>query len=108
MNKKKAATPKTQIEKSKRPSERELPGVSATSTGCNKVWSGSIGRLRIYDQPDSTGKKVFAYVAPGSNSDYIGYSDDPNVINALFLARDNARSITGYTNANCKIEWLDY
>jgi hypothetical protein len=106
--KQKAATPKNQIDQSAKASEKELPGVSATSSGCEQVWSGSIGRLRIYDQPASTGKKVFAYKAPGSNSNYVGYSDDPNVIHALFLARDNGRSIRGYTNASCKIEWLDY
>ena len=100
--------PKTPIDKSLQPSEIELPGVLAVSSGCEKVWNGSIGRLRVYDQPGSTGKKVFAYVAPGHNANYVGWSDDPNVIHALFLARDNGQSLTGYTNANCRIEWLDY
>ena len=100
--------PKTPIDKSVQPTENELPGVLASSSGCEKVWNGSIGRLRVYDQPGSTGKKVFAYVAPGHNANYVGWSDDPNVIHALFLARDNGQSITGYTNASCRIEWLDY
>ena len=90
------------------PSADELPELASTSSGCGKVWSGAIARLRIYDQPGSTGKKVFAYVAPGANSDYVGYSDDPNMIHALFLARDNEKSIQGYTNPQCRIEWLDY
>jgi hypothetical protein len=104
----KGSTARGQAAATASPSERELPGVQARSTGCEKVWSGSIGRLRVYDQPASTGKKVFAYIAPGANSNYVGYSDDQNVIKALFLARDNGRVITGYTNASCKIEWLDY
>ena len=105
---KRPADPTDKIDRSRAPLDKELPGASASSSGCEKVWSGSIGRLRVYDQPASTGKKVFAYKSPGTNADYVGYSDDPNVVHALFLARDNGRAITGYTNASCKIEWLDY
>jgi hypothetical protein len=90
------------------PSVKELPELKVSSSGCEKVWSGIIARLRIYDQPATTGKKVFAYLSPGSNNNYIGYSDDPNMIHALFLARDNANQIQGYTNSKCKIEWMDY
>ncbi|NTW64649.1 MAG: hypothetical protein HGA46_11400 [Chlorobiaceae bacterium] len=90
------------------PSEKELPELKVSLPGCEKVWSGVIARLRIYDQPATTGKKVFAYVSPGDNKDYIGYTDDPNMIHALFLARDNANNIQGYTNAKCRIEWIDY
>ena len=104
----KKSTAKQKIDQSARPSAKEFPTLTATSSGCEKVWSGAIARLRVYDQPASTGKVVFAYKSPGNNSDYVGYSDDRNVIKALFLARDNARTITGYTNASCKIEWLDY
>lgn len=82
--------------------------VSIAASTCGQVWSGSIARLRIYNQPASTGKRVFAYRTPGYNTDYVGNSDDPNVVNALFLARDNGRVITGYTNTSCTIEWLDY
>ena len=92
----------------KSPALRELPILNVSGSGCEKVWSGKIGRLRIYDQPGSTGKKVFAYIDPGRNSDYVGWSDDPNMIKALFLTRDNGRSIQGYTNPQCKIEWIDY
>src|SRR6266536_527421 len=60
--------------------------------------------LRVYL---STGT-VFAYKAPGDNADAVGITDDPNVIRALFLARDNGRSITGYTDDIGKIGWLDY
>jgi len=90
------------------PSAKELPESKAASSSCEKVWNGVIARLRIYDQPGSTGKKVFAYLSPGANKDYIGYSDDPNMIHALFLARDNGNSLTGYTNSMCRIEWIDY
>jgi hypothetical protein len=99
---------KARVDNSTSALDRELPGVRAASSGCEQVWSGRIGRLRTYDQPASTGNKVLAYKAPGSNSNYVGYSDDPHIIRALFLARDNGRSITGYTNPKCKIEWLDY
>jgi len=49
-----------------------------------------------------------AYKAPGTNSDGVGTTDDPNIIRALFLARDNARVITGYTDNSGRIGWLDY
>jgi hypothetical protein len=96
--------PKIQV----KPLEKELPELKAKSAGCQRVWQGQIARLRIYDQPGSTGKKVFAYKAPGHNKDYVGWSDDRNVIHALFLARDNDRPVQGYTNSQCRIEWLDY
>jgi len=99
---------KPQLNKEAKPPKQEYPFLTAVSTGCKKVWNGQIARLRIYDQPGSTGNKVFAYKTPGSNADYVGYSDDSNVIKALFLARDNQNSITGYTNEYCKIEWIDY
>ena len=102
----KAAVSKSGISKTLKPSQKELP--SGINAGCEKVWSGSIGRLRVYDQPGSTGKKVFAYVEPGANANYVGWSDDRNVVHALFLARDNGRGIMGYTNDACRIEWLDY
>jgi hypothetical protein len=92
----------------KLPSKRELPEINVSTSSCEKVWKGSIARLRIYDQPATTGKKVFAYLSPGNNSNYIGYSDDANMIKALFLARDNGNGIQGYTNSKCRIEWIDY
>ena len=97
---------KTKIEAA--PTAKEFPIIKARSTGCEKVWNGVIARLRVYDQPGSTGKKVFAYVAPGNNKNYIGYTDDPTMIKALFLARNNENTIQGYTNSSCRIEWLDY
>ena len=92
----------------KGPTTKELPLLKATAGGCAKVWQGNIARLRIYDQPGSTGKKVFAYISPGSNAKYVGYTDDPNMIKALFLARDNGHGIQGYRNSSCRIEWIDY
>jgi hypothetical protein len=70
----------------------------------DSVWTGSIARLRIYH---STGR-VFAYKAPGHNSDGVGMTDDPNIIHALFLSRDNGRPITGYSDNSGFIGWLDY
>lgn len=99
----KAAKPRSVL-----PSTKELPELKSSSSGCEKVWNGVIARLRIYDQPGSTGKKVFAYVSPGHNKNYIGYSDDKSMIKALFLARENENTIQGYTNNKCKIEWLDF
>ena len=90
------------------PRAEEDPSVAAASAGCEKVWQGSIGRLRIYDQPGSTGRRVFAYLSPGNNADYVGNSQDPNVINALFLARDNGRSVQGFKNVQCRIECVEY
>lgn len=99
---------KKKVEVAQGPTPRELPALKATASGCEKVWSGVVARLRIYDQPASTGKKVFVYLSPGANANYVGYSDDPNMIHALFLARDNGNGIQGYTNTSCKIEWIDY
>jgi hypothetical protein len=79
-----------------------------TSSVAGKVWSGRIKRLRVYDQPDSTGKRVFAYLDPGANENYVGNSQDPNVIRALFSACDNGRVVSGYTNTEFTVEWLDY
>ena len=104
--KKKRAAKK--VDASKLPLAREYPLLKGKSAGCEKVWSGVIARLRIYDQPGSTGNKVFVYLAPGANSNYVGYSADFNMIKALFLARDNGNFVTGYTNNQCRIEWLDY
>jgi hypothetical protein len=99
---KKTAKRKSTAEKSKKSAETPTDS-SFTAT----VWSGKITRLRVYDKQTSNGK-VFAYKAPGTNTDYVGNSDDPNIVNALFLARNNGRSITGYTDANNRIGWLDY
>lgn len=71
------------------------------------VWTGSIGRLRVYDTQTSTGN-VFAYKSPGHNSDLVGNSTDADIIKALFLARDNGGSVTGATDGSGRITWLDY
>jgi hypothetical protein len=65
---------------------------------------GTIARLRIYRSSGT----VIAYKAPGHNADAVGDADDPNIIRALFLARDNGRPITGYTDSSGHIGWLDY
>lgn len=85
-------------------SDQDAQGLIA---GCQKVWSGTVRRLRIYSQPGTTGEKVFAYTGTGSNSDYVGWTADQNVIKTLF-ASVNSGSLTGYTNSSCKLEWLDY
>lgn len=96
------------IDTSRLASGQELPELESTSSGCEQVWSGSVGRLRVYDQPGSTGKKVFVYLEPGTNDDYVGWSDDPNMIEALFRARDGGAAVQGFTNERCRIEWMDY
>lgn len=101
---KKTAKRKSTAGKSKKSVEVEAPTDSAFDSA---VWTGKITRLRVYDNQTSNGK-VFAYKAPGNNADYVGNSDDPNIVNALFLARGNGRTITGYTDANHRIGWLDY
>jgi hypothetical protein len=73
--------------------QRSLTSSPGTDVGQRRAWSGSIARLRIYH---STGM-VFAYKAPGANANQVGVTDDPNLIRALFLARDNGRFIWGDT-----------
>ena len=68
------------------------------------VWNGRIARLRVYVST----RRVFAYLAPGNNDNYVGSTDDPNTIHALFLARDNGRVVWGYTDDNWNIGVLDY
>jgi hypothetical protein len=70
------------------------------------VFTGSIERLRIYASGSES--SVFVYTAPGDNDDQVGITDNPTIIHALFLARDNGRSILGSTDNSGKIEWLDY
>lgn len=72
------------------------------------VFKGIIKRLRVYDQPETTGNKVFVYLAPGTQKNYVGNSSDPNVIHALFLACDNGRAVQGFANEKFIIEWIDY
>ena len=49
---------------------------------------------------------VQAFKSPGNNDDLVGFTNDPNIIRALFLARDNGRPIWGCSDSS--IEWLDY
>jgi len=83
-------------------SDSEL--LTAPVVALTGVWTGSIARLRIY----ASTRTVFAYRAPGGNADAVGITNDSNTIHALFLARENGRSITGYTDDTGKIGWLDY
>jgi len=78
--------------------------VAAQANNCGSVFEGSIERLRIY----SSGSKVMVYLSPGNNQDYVGYSTDANMIKALFEARNNGMSVTGYSAEDCYIGWLDY
>jgi hypothetical protein len=93
--------------KAKKAKTRSKSGTATIAFATNAVWSGSIARLRIYDTQTSTGN-VFAYKTPGNNSDLVGTTTDPSTIDALFRARDNGRTITGFTNAANRIVWLDY
>ena len=76
-------------------------------SGCQKVWTGTVARTRIYNQPNTTGNKVYAYIGSGSNNDYIGWTDNTDMIKVLFKTI-NSSKLTGYTNSSCKIEWIDY
>ena len=67
------------------------------------VWSGRIARLRYY----MSQQIVHAFLAPGTNDNWIGTTTDSTLIKALFLARDNGRAIFGYT-ANDTIVFVDY
>jgi hypothetical protein len=77
------------------------PAIEVVSASVG-VWHGSIARLRVYSP---TGM-VQAFKSSGTNNDLVGFTNDPNIIRALFLARDNGRPIWGYSDSS--IEWLDY
>ena len=78
--------------------------VTAQANNCGSVFNGQVERLRIY----AAGSKVMVYLSPGNNADYVGYSTDSNTVKALFEARNNGVSITGYSDEDCYIGWLDY
>jgi hypothetical protein len=101
-------TNKKKATKKKSPGLRkaELHG-TALADSTNAVWTGSIGRLRIWDSQTSNGT-VFVYKSPGNNSDQVGITTDANIFKALLLARDNGRSVTGFTDRNGRISWVDY
>jgi hypothetical protein len=84
-----------------------LPTATAT-TMCGTVWTGKVARLRVYDQTGN--QRVFVYVYPGSNDSYVGYSENPNMIEALFKNRDNdtGAALMGYSGTDCHIQWIDY
>ncbi len=71
-----------------------------------KVWSGYIQRLRIYD--DNGGKRVFVFLSPGSSAGYVGYTDDANLISALYQAQLHGHILSGYSNATYQIQFIDY
>lgn len=100
--KRKTTKQKAKVGKAGKTSDPEL--LIAPVIPISGVWTGSIARLRVYVST----RTVFAYKAPGTNADAVGSTDDPNTIHALFLARDNGRSIMGYTDDNGSIGWLDY
>lgn len=84
----------------------ELHGTPLADTA-STVWTGSIGRLRIWNSQISNGT-VFVYKSPGNNSDQVGVTTDANIFKALLLARDNGRSVTGVTDRTGRISWVDY
>jgi hypothetical protein len=94
--------PRSTTRRASRAVLQPIPGGEIFPALTTGVWSGSIGRLRLY-----ASGLVYAFKAPGNNDNLIGTTDDPNMVRALFLARDNARQIVGYTE-NAKILWLDY
>ena len=67
------------------------------------VWSGQIARLRFY----ASQQWIQAFLAPGNNDSLVGTTNNPTLMKALFLARDNGRVISGYT-ANNEIQFIDY
>ena len=101
-------TEKTKVMKKKSSTTKNKNGLQleheSSKGSCGAVFSGvKISRLRIYNDG-----RVFAYKFPGANQNYIGATTDANIIKALFLARDNERMVTGYTDDSCRITFLDY
>ena len=74
---------------------------------CNQVWSGTVERLRVQEQ--ASGETVMRlYVHPGNNADYAGYVTSEFMADVLMKAKDKDVEVTGYTDSQCKIKWVDY
>ncbi|MCF8008093.1 MAG: hypothetical protein K9K84_11880 [Methylovulum sp.] len=72
---------------------------------CESVWSGTVERLRYYDQ--SGAEKVMVYIFPGSNANYVGFTSSKMLLDGISKAKESQVSVTGYTGADCRIQWMD-
>ncbi len=73
---------------------------------CNQVWNGTIERIRVQQTSNETVARVYIY--PGSNSEYVGYVSSDFMFKAFVAAKEKMTQVTGYTDANCNIQWLDF
>lgn len=71
-----------------------------------KIWSGVIARVRVYD--DTHGKRIFVFLSPGNNANYIGYTNDANMIKVILQAHLHKQVLSGYSTDQYKILWMDY
>ncbi len=82
-------------------------GQAYANNMCGQVWSGTIDRVRVQQQNDGT-VVVRAYIAPGSNGEYAGYTSNGLMANTLIKGQDGMKEVTGYSDANCQIKWVDF
>ncbi len=74
---------------------------------CDQVWRGSVERLRVQEQ--ASGEVLMRlYVYPGNNSEYAGYSSSYYMVETLLQAKRTQAELTGYTDKNCRIKWIDF
>jgi hypothetical protein len=84
-----------------------LAGTSAQAANlCNGVFNGTVERLRVQEQ--ASGETVVRlYMYPGTNAEYAGYTTSDFMVKILAMAKKDQNEITGYTDDQCKIKWVD-
>lgn len=84
-----------------------LTGASAQAANlCGGVFNGTVERLRVQEQ--SNGDTVVRlYMYPGNNAQYAGYTTSDFMVKVLAMAKKDQNEITGYTDEQCKIKWVD-
>lgn len=94
--------------------------INTTSNGghpidkpCNRIWNGEVKHVKMQQQ--ANGETVMRlYLQQDDNhndanhAEYTGYTCCNFMADALRKAKDKAAPISGYTDANGKIQWIDF
>ncbi len=73
---------------------------------CGGVYNGTVERLRVQEQANGE-TVVRLYTYPGTNAEYAGYTSSEQFVKVLLAAKKSQTEITGYTDEQCRIKWID-